>query len=82
MSKVSSQIKEIAKTVETKILKKKTPELKMPLRSLSNVTYNEKDGYFEIIGKFKLRTLSAGIPFRVYSKSLPLSIPFWIINSI
>jgi DNA topoisomerase-6 subunit A len=32
----------------------------IPLRSLSNVKYNDKDGYFEILGKKKERTLTVG----------------------
>jgi len=60
MSKVVTQIKDIAKKVHSKILHKKAPELKMPLRALSNVKYDPKDGYFEIIGKFKIRALTAG----------------------
>ena len=31
----------------------------MPLRSLQNVTYDEKTGYFELDNKFKSRTLTA-----------------------
>ena len=31
----------------------------MPIRSLSNVKYNKNDGYFELSGKFKQRTLTA-----------------------
>ena len=53
-------IKEKATGVYKKILKKKAPELDLPLRSLSNVKYNEKDGYFEILGKKKERTLTVG----------------------
>ena len=41
------------------ILKKKQPEIASPLRSLSNVTYDEKKGFFELMGKMKSRTLTA-----------------------
>lgn len=34
------------------------PELKMPVRALSNVSYDEKKGYFEIGKERKVRTLS------------------------
>lgn len=57
--KTSTKIKEIATGIYQKILKKKQPELKMPLRSLTNVKYNPKDGYFELLGKMKGRTLTA-----------------------
>jgi len=49
----------IAKDIYHKIINKKTPELVSPLRSLNNVKYNEKNGYFELLNKKKTRTLSA-----------------------
>ena len=57
--KVNKKIKEIGEKVYKTILKKKQPELKMPLRSLTNVKYDPKDGYFELLGKMKERTLTA-----------------------
>src|SRR3989338_10902988 len=53
-------IKEKAKDVYNKIMKKKAPELDLPLRALSNVKYDDKNGYFEIMGKMKNRTLTVG----------------------
>jgi DNA topoisomerase VI subunit A len=41
------------------ILKKKQPEVKSPLRALANVKYDPKEGYFELLGKMKSRTLTA-----------------------
>ncbi|MBU0980625.1 MAG: DNA topoisomerase IV subunit A [Nanoarchaeota archaeon] len=41
------------------ILKRKQPQLSTPLRSLSNVQYDPKVGYFELNNKFKERTLTA-----------------------
>ncbi|MFH1053635.1 MAG: DNA topoisomerase IV subunit A [Candidatus Woesearchaeota archaeon] len=58
MNKVSEKILDIAKDVYSKILKKKQPELDMPLRSLTNVKYDSKEGYFELLGKKKERTLT------------------------
>ncbi len=57
--KVIQGIKDLASGVYQTILKKKQPDLSMPLRSLSNVKYDPKEGYFEIIGKTKSRTLTA-----------------------
>lgn len=57
--KTSQKIKEIAEKVYQTILKKKQPELKMPLRSLTNVKYDPKEGFFELLGKTKERTLTA-----------------------
>ncbi|MBN2112318.1 DNA topoisomerase IV subunit A [Candidatus Woesearchaeota archaeon] len=60
MSKdVIRKIKDVATGVYSKILKKKQPDLAMPLRALTNVKYDPKEGYFEILGKTKSRTLTA-----------------------
>ena len=53
------QLTNLAKAIYEKILRKKTPELEAPLRSLTNVKYDEKEGYFELTGKTKTRTLTA-----------------------
>jgi DNA topoisomerase-6 subunit A len=47
-----------ADAVHKSILKKKTPRLLFPLRSLSNVKYNPKQGHFQMRGKKKERTLT------------------------
>lgn len=47
-----------ADAVHKSILKRKTPRLLFPLRSLSNVKYNPKQGYFQMRGKKKERTLT------------------------
>ncbi len=52
------KIKKEAKGVEEEILKRKKPTLSFPIRSLANVRYLEKEGYFEIRGKKKERTLT------------------------
>jgi len=57
-SNVVPKIKKEAKSVEESILKRKKPSLKFPIRSLANVRYLEKEGYFEIRGKKKERTLT------------------------
>jgi DNA topoisomerase-6 subunit A len=59
MTNAANQIKEIATDVYEKIIHKKQPQLKTPLRSLQNVVYNEKDGFFDINNKYKSRTLTA-----------------------
>lgn len=56
---VLKEIKDIGNDVYTTIKKKKAPELKMPLRALSNVKYDPKEGFFELLGKMKERTLTA-----------------------
>jgi DNA topoisomerase-6 subunit A len=57
--KVLNGINSIASDTYRKILERKQPQLSMPLRSLQNVNYDPKVGYFELLGKFKERTLTA-----------------------
>ena len=59
MTKAANKIKEIASGIYNTIIKKKQPELNMPLRSLNNVKYDPQEGYFELVGKTKARTLTA-----------------------
>ncbi|MFH1591508.1 MAG: DNA topoisomerase IV subunit A [archaeon] len=59
MSDALKQIKDISTDVYKSIIKKVQPSLKMPIRSLANVRYDTKDGYFELVGKEKERTLTA-----------------------
>ncbi|MBS3107044.1 DNA topoisomerase IV subunit A [Candidatus Woesearchaeota archaeon] len=56
---VVEKIEDVATDVYQTILKKKQPKLKMPLRALTNVKYDPKEGYFELIDKTKTRTLTA-----------------------
>jgi DNA topoisomerase VI subunit A len=51
-------IKNTAQTVNAKILLGKKPELKLPIRSLSNVSYSIKKGFLEIGSQRKARTLT------------------------
>jgi DNA topoisomerase-6 subunit A len=51
-------INEVATEVYQSILKGKKPDLSMPVRSLSNVHYDQKRGYFEIGRSKKVRTLT------------------------
>jgi DNA topoisomerase-6 subunit A len=51
-------IEETAKGVHDRILKHTKPDLHFPIRSLKNVSYSEKRGYFEIGKQKKTRTLT------------------------
>ncbi len=51
-------IREKAKDVHSVILKHQKPDLAFPVRSLKNVSYSEKRGYFEIGKQKKIRTLT------------------------
>ncbi len=52
-------IREIAHGIYDKIMKKKAPGMEVPVRSLQNVKYDPKEGYFELKGEKKERTLTA-----------------------
>ncbi len=49
----------IAKGMYETIRKKKQPQLRIPLRALSNVEYDPKEGYFKLLKGIKGRTLTA-----------------------
>ena len=66
---VTKQIKEIAESVYKSILKGKQPTIESPIRALSNVKYNEKLGYFELIGNKKVRNLTVGT-VKTFAQSL------------
>lgn len=55
-----SAIKKVAAGVHGKILARRKPGLRFPLRSLQNVRYRKSVGYFELLGKTKERTLTVG----------------------
>ena len=55
----SRRIQEVAKTIHDDITRKnKKPSMSFPIRSLSNVKYDAKQGHFEMMGKTSTRTLS------------------------
>ena len=57
--KIVAMIRKHASGVYNSIKKKSTPSLEMPVRSLQNVKYDRSDGFFELNGKKKERTLTA-----------------------
>jgi len=56
---VLDKIRQIVKSIYDDIKREKQPEIESPLRSLSNVTYDPEEGYFELKGGMKKRTLTA-----------------------
>ncbi len=56
---VLDKVDELSNDIYTDILKDVQPTLSSPLRSLSNVNYDEEKGFFELNGKMKSRTLTA-----------------------
>ncbi len=55
---VIEKIREEADDVYSRIRKNKKPQMKLPIRSLSNVNYRPRTGYFQLNGKTKIRTLT------------------------
>ena len=55
---VARRIRTESNIIRQKILVGEKPSMKFPLRSLANVTYNSKTGYFKLKGKKKERTLT------------------------
>jgi DNA topoisomerase-6 subunit A len=62
-------IASVANDVYKTVLKRQKPDLEMPVRSLSNVTYDEKRGYFEIGKAKKVRTLTVNT-VKTFAQSL------------
>ena len=71
MNKTLSEIKEMANSIYEKIMSKQQPQLDIPIRSLNNVKYDPKDGYFELNGKIKSRTLTAST-VKTFAQSLKM----------
>lgn len=68
-NKVTEKIQELAQDIYNSIHKRKKPELESPIRSLNNVSYNEKEGFFKILSKTKVRTLTAST-IRTFAQTL------------
>lgn len=58
-SEIVTKIKKVSREIHQCILRREQPRLVMPIRSLSNVRYDPNNGYFEIMGGVKERTLTA-----------------------
>ena len=56
--KVLKAIRESAENIHGKIMARKKPTMKLPVRSLSNVRYQPRRGFFEMAGLKKERTLT------------------------
>jgi len=63
------QIRTTADDVHRNILKGVKPDLRLPVRSLSNVTYSQQRGYFEIGRQKKVRTLTVNT-VKAFAQSL------------
>ncbi len=68
---VAKEIVRTAENIHSKILNNKSPTLSSPIRSLQNVKYQAKVGYFEMLGKNKQRTLTVGT-VKTFAQSLKM----------
>ncbi len=66
---VVTKIKEMAEGIYKHIKALKQPQLRIPLRALSNVRYDEKEGYFVLQKAIKARTLTAST-IRTFAQTL------------
>ncbi len=55
---IVERIRREAGSVETRVNRGRKPTMKFPVRSLQNVSYQARKGYFEIMGRTKERTLT------------------------
>lgn len=55
---VLARIRDEAQTVYGRIRKHQKPQMKLPIRSLANVRYRPSEGFFQLNGKCKSRTLT------------------------
>src|SRR3989344_1300940 len=55
---VVQKIVDVAEGMQQDIKKLKQPQIKIPLRALSNVEYSDKEGYFKLLPGVKERTLT------------------------
>lgn len=58
-TEVANKLTGISKEIYTSIIHKTSPSLNIPIRALQNVSYDPSVGYFELVGKEKMRTLTA-----------------------
>ncbi len=57
---VLDAIRKSAREIQLKIMARRKPSMKFPVRSLGNVRYHPQRGFFEIAGQKKERTLTVG----------------------
>jgi DNA topoisomerase-6 subunit A len=55
---VVAKVRDEARVVYDRIRRRQKPQMKLPIRALSNVTYRPREGFFQLRGRSKVRTLS------------------------
>ena len=67
----SARIREVGEAISQDIKKRKKPEMVFPVRSLANVKYDPKAGYFQMLGRTATRTLSTNT-VKTFAQSIRL----------
>lgn len=70
-AQVVTKIRKEAETVYQRIQRRQKPQMKLPIRALSNVRYRPQAGYFELRGRNKVRTLTVGT-VRTFAQTLKM----------
>jgi len=68
---VVEKIEGEARTLYNRIKRKQKPQVRLPIRSLSNVRYRPQAGFFQLRGKVKIRTLTVGT-VRTFAQTLKM----------
>jgi DNA topoisomerase-6 subunit A len=78
---IKQRIRGEADNVYQRIRKHAKPQMKLPIRSLSNVAYRPKAGHFQLRGKHKVRTLTVNT-VKTFAQTLKmLAMSLDLINS-
>jgi DNA topoisomerase-6 subunit A len=67
----SARIRELGESICADIRKRKKPAMEFPIRSLANVRYDPKTGFFEMLGRTAVRTLSTNT-VKTFAQSIRL----------
>lgn len=70
-AEMEKKIEDTANSIYESILSNAAPKVEVPVRSLNNVNFDPKDGYFEIKGNKKQRTMTAST-IKTFAQTLRL----------
>ncbi len=57
---VAARIRDEAKVAYSRVKRKQKSQMKLPIRALSNVSYRSRQGFLQLRGRSKIRTLTVG----------------------
>lgn len=70
-SQVLEKIRAEASAVHGRVRRRQRPQIKLPVRALSNVRYRPEEGFFQMRGRNKVRTLAVGT-VRTFAQTLKM----------